>query len=90
MNSRLFNGNISRASNRKIPHLAGAEDLLHCGISIRRLSALGHLRRIDTAPAVAACPLRPSKRTCELIFDRLLSAISGIGWRALDEGETVG
>jgi hypothetical protein len=44
MNSRLFNGNISRASNRKIPHLAGAEDLLHCGISIRRLSDVGQTR----------------------------------------------
>ena len=41
MNSRLFNGNISRASNRKIPHLAGAEDLPHCEISIRRLSDAG-------------------------------------------------
>jgi hypothetical protein len=54
------------------------------------VTASGQSRRIDTAPAIAACPLRPSKRTCEFIFDRPLSAISGIGRRALDEGEAVG
>jgi|SRR6266540_4842972 hypothetical protein len=33
------------------------------------MSALGQLRRIDTAPAVAACPLRPSKRTSRVCLD---------------------
>jgi hypothetical protein len=33
--------------------------LLHCGISIRSMSALGHSLPIDAPPADAACPLRP-------------------------------
>jgi hypothetical protein len=41
MNSRLFNGNISRASNRKIPQLVSAGDLLHCGISSGLRAAMG-------------------------------------------------
>ena len=32
-------------------------------------SAVGQSRRIDTAPAVAACPLRPSKRTSRACLD---------------------
>ena len=34
---------------------------LHCGISIRLMTANGHLRRIDTLPTLSACPLRSDR-----------------------------
>ena len=58
MNARLFNGNISRASNRKIPHLASAGDLLHCGISSGLRAAMGQERRIGVIRNISALPPR--------------------------------
>jgi hypothetical protein len=49
--------------------LTGAGRPLHCGTFTPSMSALGQLRRIDTAPGVAACPLRPSKRTLRARLD---------------------
>jgi hypothetical protein len=59
MNSRLFNGNISRASNGKIPHLVSAGDLLHCGSSSGLRAAMGQSQRSLAMPHIHASPLHP-------------------------------
>ena len=41
----------------RIAHLGGRR-LLRCGISIRLMTAVGHLRQTETLPTPAACPLR--------------------------------
>jgi hypothetical protein len=56
-NSRRFTARCSRAFDRKIAHLDGAGDLLHCGISVRRMTAQGQSLRIDTAVTCGQRPL---------------------------------
>jgi hypothetical protein len=44
-----------RSQRRRAP----GKRLLHCGISIPPMTAVGHLRRMDPLATRAACPLRP-------------------------------
>jgi hypothetical protein len=43
----------------RIAHLSYGRSLLRCGISVRPMSQMGHLRQTETLPTLAACPLRP-------------------------------
>jgi hypothetical protein len=57
MNERLFTGRSLVASDPKDSTPRYGRRLLCCGTSMELMSQLGHPRRIDTSPAVAACPL---------------------------------
>jgi hypothetical protein len=65
------------------------------GFSTRLMSALGQSRRIDTAPAVAACPLRPESDRRRSKCDPSLRAanhpqnVGTIGNRAFCDGHHV-
>jgi hypothetical protein len=49
---------LSRAFNGKDSTSRYGTRLLRCGISIQPMSQMGHSRRIDPLPMLAACPLR--------------------------------
>src|SRR5262245_20510491 len=55
MNSRRSTSNFSRASTAED---STAGDLLHCGISVPLMTALGHSRPVEGPPVAGACPLR--------------------------------
>jgi hypothetical protein len=87
LHDRIIWGQFVRADGARRPP--------HCGISTRLMSALGQSRRIDTAPAVAACPLRPESDRRRSKCDPSLRAanhpqnVGTIGNRAFCDGHHV-